>query len=527
MSEFHRLDPAADARFLDARVADPLTGVPFQPANTVVLCARCGQVSLRETWEAIGGCPNGHDTPTDWDVDAALAAGDGARVARPVAPPPPVATPVVDAPRRSRGLPLVLAVLGVAALVIGGIVVAGLLTDEDEAPVAVVEDAPTAPTGPRAVAVEAGETEGALTEDDFLGETGRYQDLYTVAADSSGRLFSFVVSSDEFFPDLYVETPDGERVEAETSDNDGDEGVTRTVAVRDLRGPGLYRVFVSSRRPEATGSYRLRVRAADPSRPLRAGASAFEAELGTFSQRAAGYFRDRYTFSGAAGREHVVTVRSSAFAPTVAITGPGGAVGGETGRAGGSVTFTFTPERSGTHTLVVSSRTADQRGRYTVQLVVEPEPEPEPEVRARPLPTDGRAVSDSLAAGDTEAFGFTGRLGDRVRVEVRSGDFTPSLTLVAPNGTRTPASPDGDRARVEATLASAGTYRVIVGASGGGGAYRVTLDREAAVTADDIPRMPGADRPAPAPPPAPVPDPDDGEGGGGEPYRAQPIDGAP
>ncbi|MGB3544413.1 MAG: hypothetical protein WBA11_15955, partial [Rubrivirga sp.] len=119
------------------------------------------------------------------------------------------------------------------------------------------------------------------------------------------------------------------------------------------------------------------------------------------------------------------------------------------------------------------------------------------------------------------SYTVRGRVGDRVRLEVRSDDFTPSLTLVAPDGTRIAASPDGDRARIRETLAQGGTFRVIVGAAGGDGAYRLTLEQQAAVSADDIPRLPGADPQRPAPPPAQ----EEGGGDGGEDYEPQPIGG--
>ncbi len=484
---FHRLDPDSDARFLRARVADPLTGVPFRPTNTVVMCATCGQVSLRETWEAVGGCPNGHDTPAEWDLDAALAAGDGAAGARPSVRP--AAASASTAPAKRSPWPVLLAVLAVAVVVVGGLFAVGLFTDDDEVPVEVVVPEPTGPTGPEAVSVQVGTVSGALTASDFQTENGRYQDLYTFAADSSGRVLSFTVISEDFYPDLYVETPEGERVEAETLGDDEADGM-RTVAVRSLRGPGLYRIFLSSRQPGDTGDYELRVRQEDPVRPLAPNASPFAAELGAFSQQVDGFYRDRYTFASVEGREHVVTVRSSVFAPTVAVTGTGGAITGTSGRAGGSVTFAFTPERAGTFTLVVSSQTREQRGAYTVQLAVEEEAEPE----GRPIPTDGRAVTDSLAAGDTQVYRFQGRLGDRVRIEVRADGFTPALTLIGPDGSRVPAAPDGDRVRLRTTLSSEGAYRLLVGATGGGGEARTTLEREAAVTSEDIPRLPGADR---------------------------------
>ena len=518
--EFHRLDAAADARFLRARVADPLTRVPFRPTNEVVMCGTCGTVSLRETWEALGGCPNGHRRAAAWDVAAALSAGDGAATAAPRPTPTGARSPAAPPPeeRKSNWLTWVLVAVGVAGLVVLGVGVVGMLGDGDDTAVVEADNAPSGPTGPEAIVIaEPSLVEGSLTEGDYQTPDGRYQDLYTFAADSSGAVLAFRASSEDFFPDLVVETPEGDRVEAETLSDDPDTGA-RVVAVTGLRGPGLYRILIAARRPGETGDYAFRIVSENPVRPLAPNGSAVQAELGEFSERVEGFFRDRYRFSGAAGREHTVTVRSSAFAPVVQMQGPGGAVSGETGRAGGVVTFVFTPERDGTHTLVVTSQSAGRTGAYTVQLAVEAAPEPE-EVVVRTLPTNGQAVADSLQAGDTQTYTLRGRVGDRVRLEVRAEGFTPSLTLVGPDGERTPASPDGDRARIRTTLSTAGAYRVIVGATDGSGVARTTLEQEAAVTSEDIPRLPGAgglSGEAPAPPPA-----------DGEDYRPQPIDNAP
>lgn len=514
MSEFHRLDAATDARFLRARVEDSLTKTPFRPTNEVVLCRTCGLVSLRETWEAVGGCPNGHDTPARWDERRALAAGDGAATLPPRSPRPVAAPPE---PQKNRWLLPALLALLVGGGLVAAVVFGGLLGDEEV--VEEVDPAPAAPTGPEAINVaEPGLIEGALDTGDFL-EDGRYRDLYTFAADSSGRVLTFRASSEDFFPDLLIETPEGDRVEAETVERDDDTGRV-TVRVADLRGPGLYRILLSSRQPEETGEYALRIVAEVPTRPLTPGGSAVTATLGELSENVEGFFLDRYRFSGAADREHTITVRSSAFAPTVRLQGPSGNVRGETGRAGGVVTFVFTPGASGTHTLIVSSQSPAKRGAYSVQLAVGPAP-PAPErevVVRRTLPTNGTPVSDSLAAGDTQSYTIRGRVGDRIRLEVRSNDFTPSLTLVAPDGSRLPATPDGDRARLRETLAAAGTFRVIVGASGGDGTYRLTLEQQAAVSADDIPRLPGADQPRNTPIPT-----EESGGDGEEEYEPQPI----
>ena len=518
MPEFHRLDADADARFLRARVPDPLTRTPFRPTNQVVMCRTCGVVSLRETWEALGGCPNGHPTAAPWDAAAALAAGDGAATG---VPRPARATPPPPEPASRWRTPLLVA-LGVAGLAGLGVVVAGLLQNDDAVPEETVVAAPADPTGPQAVSLtEPGLTQGSLSASDFEDESGRYRDLYTFAADSSGHLLTVRVSSDDFVPDLVVETPAGDRVEAEDVSVDDGSG-TRTFQIADLRGSGLYRIVITSRQPAETGGYAVRLTQEEPVRPLAAGGSAVQAELGKFSERADGFFRDRYEFAGTGGREHTVTVRSSAFAPVVTVTGPGGAVRGETGRAGGVVTYVFTPGQTGSHTVLVTSQSRGQRGAYSVQLAVEAEREEARPVEelTGPALRVGAGVSDSLAVGGSETYVLRGRTGDRVLIEARTDGFTPSLVLIGPDGTRTAASPDGDRARVRLTLPSTGTYRVVVGAASGEGGYRLTLEQQAAVTSDDIPRLPGADTPRQAP------GRDEGERAPGT-YRPQPIDGRP
>lgn len=504
--EFHRLDAEADAEFFRAFPSDPISGVAFRPTNRVVRCATCGLVSLRETWEAVGGCPNGHATPGPWTP---VVPGDGASVAVSRPTPTRAATPVAAGPVREtqRGWLLPLALI-VAALVIGSLFLFWYLNRE--AP-PVIEEAPIVetPTGPTAVVVQAGDIEGSLGGSDFRGTDGRYQDLYTFAADSSGRVLGFTVTSSDFYPDLIVETPDGTQVEAESLGSDGEAGVRR-VAIRNLRGPGVYRLLVTSRQPAVSGDYTVRITQENPVQPLPTNGRSVQAELGAFSQLVDGYYRDTYRFSGAGGREHTLVVRSSAFAPALSLRGPSGDVQGETGRAGGSVTFTFTPAASGTHTLVVTSRDKGKKGAYTVQLSVEEAPEPE--VTEAPVTVGLRAggppLRDSLAVGATKAYRIRGQIGDRVTLDVRTDGFTPTLFIVAPDGQRTPAEPDGDRARLRLTLPSAGAYRVVVGSRDDGeGEFTLSLEQEAAVEAAPIPRLPGGE-PAQAPPPA-----DDGDTG--------------
>ncbi len=544
MPDFHRLDPAADAPFLRRGTADPLSRVAFRPTNAVVMCATCGLVSLRETWEACGGCPNGHATAAPWDAAAAeRASGDGA--SRAVAPPlparpgvAPIATVPMPAysepePTRRTGLWIV---LGVVAALLAALGVATLL-NRDETPAQPGQAATTAgPSAPQSVAVEAGETVGALDDSDFRAADGRYQDLYAFRADSSGRTLTFTVSSDAFYPDLVVTGPDSTANEAQTvtTDND-DESDTRTVSVRGLRGPGLYQVLISSRRPQATGGYSLQIRQEDPVVALPVNGRQVAGELTRRSVKADDRYRDTYSFTGAADREHTITVKSDAFTPTVVVSGPSGsAVRGASAPTSGGTVYKFTPTAAGSYRVVVSTRETDRTGTYTVLLAVAAPPPPAPTPRtddadaapsAGALRAGGAPVRDSLAAGDSRTYSASGRVGDRVSVEVRATGFTPTLTIIGPDGQRTPATADGDRARARVTLPADGRFRVVVGSAGGSGTYSVSLEQQAGVTATPIPRTPGADVPrAPAPPPStdpadvkqPLPDPN---------YRPQPLGG--
>ena len=534
MADFHRLDADADRVFLNRELVDPLTRVAFRPTNRVARCKTCGLVTLRETWEAVGGCPNGHATADRWDPKRA-AAGDGQLGAPPVVAAPAAAS-AASKPERPAWLVPFLAALGVAALVAVGVLIARSASDDAPPPPPPPVEADD-PDGPVATAAAAGETAGELSEGDFRTDAGHFQDLYTFAADSSGRVLVFTLSTDDFYPDMVVTTPAGERVESEQLDNQIEgEGVgtnvTRRLRVEGLTGPGQYRVLVSTRQPLGTGAYTLTIRQESPVRPLSAGAQPLAGTLGTGSQLADGFYTDRYSFRGVEGREHTLTVQSTAFAPSAVVDGN---VRGQTERGADRVVYTFTPPRTGTYTLAVGSRERGKTGAYTVRLVVAPEPPPET-TTAEPSPprttaatgtalrAGGAATRDSLAVGESKTYTFRGRVGDRVTVDARTDGFSPSLVLIGPDGQRVAGPGDGDRARVRSTLATEGSYRVILSGSGAG-AFSVELSQRAAPTSDDIPRLPGQTARPPAPTPAPVPPappPTDGD------YTPQPIgDGTP
>jgi hypothetical protein len=145
----------------------------------------------------------------------------------------------------------------------------------------------------------------------------------------------------------------------------------------------------------------------------------------------------------------------------------------------------------------VTSREAGKRGAYTVNLDAGPEPEEDeadaPVVRA--LTPNAAPARDSLAAGQQVTYTFAGRVGDRVRVDARALGFSPSVVLVGPDGRRLPGQTDDERATVSETLATAGTYRVIVSGGEASGLFQLSLEKTEAPRAADIPRLPGMDTP--------------------------------
>lgn len=531
MADLHRLDASADRAFLREGRTDPYTGVAFRPTNTVVV-AGDGTVLLRETWDALDGAWHGSTETIPWSRRAAR--GDGAATRRPTvvptatptrgpAPPPP------PPQKKRRWWVPALAALVVAGVAIGGVWLAGTMR-ADEEPV-VVEAPAEEPALAAPTLIRVGTVDGELGEGDARGTSGRYEDRFTFAADSSGKILSFVVEAEGFLPDLLVTAPDGRRLDGEALDEDG-----RRVAVRNVAGPGRYEVLVTSREPLGEGAYTLTTRAETPEVTIAADGRTITARLGERSSFDQGFYRDTYRFRAEKDREYTLQIASAAFRAAPTLTSGGRPAQAERRRDGDAVTLRFKPAADATYRLVVTSEGSNQRGQYTLRLAAGPKPQaPAPAVTPSrsggPLAANGAPARDSLGTGATRTYTFAGRVGDRVRLDARATGFAPRLVLIGPDGRRVAADPDGDRASLRETLTADGTYRVQVGSGEGSGLYQVSLESRAAERAADIPRLPGADRPRPTPPPAPAPEPApppaEGEGGsgddGGEEYQPTPI----
>ncbi len=92
------------------------------------------------------------------------------------------------------------------------------------------------------------------------------------------------------------------------------------------------------------------------------------------------------------------------------------------------------------------------------------------------LPLNGQAISGRLGPGDNtlpdnsyyKSYGFEGRAGQRVTIEMSSREIDPTLFLLKPDGSRLAEnddiSPSNPNARITVTLPATGVYLVIANA---------------------------------------------------------------
>ena len=296
------------------------------------MCATCGLVSLRETWEACGGCPNGHA-----DRRPVERRRGGPRLGRRRDAPgrrpagrrsdgrPGLAA---DAePARRTGLWIALGVGRPRARARGRLLAhARQAKRRSRRPSRPRRSRPRRSRSPPRSA----RPRASSAATDFRTPDGYCQDLYVFAADSSGRTLTFTVESDAFYPDLVVTGPG--RARRRGRDRRRGRGRDRRCGASPcatLRGPGTYRILISSRRPAATGALHAphppggaRDRAPDDG-PAGPGHAHDAQPAGRRPLPRHVQLRRRRR-----SREHTITVRSSAFTPAVTVTGPGGTVRG-------------------------------------------------------------------------------------------------------------------------------------------------------------------------------------------------------
>jgi hypothetical protein len=205
-----------------------------------------------------------------------------------------------------------------------------------------------------------------------------------------------------------------------------------------------------------------------------------------------GEYFDVYTFTGGAGQRAVVDLRSGDFDPYVFVRAPSGEqfdnddFEGDANRSLLSLDLT----ESGQYRVTVTSYREGETGGYTLSIDVGAATA----IAAR-VDRNGRleAGDGTLTTGEfVDTYEFEGSPGQHVAIDLRSSAFDTYLILRDPAGEQT-ENDDSDEggdtghSSIEADLAEAGTYRVLVTSyeSGESGAYSLTIDPAA-------PRAPGS-----------------------------------
>lgn len=327
---------------------------------------------------------------------------------------------------------------------------------------------------------------GALSAADERISTGEYVDTWTLTG-RRGQTLTISMESTDLDAYLMVRGP-GDLAE----DNDDDpaaRGSTNARLTVTLPASGQMRIRPTSYRPGETGAYVLTVAegeaadgapqafAADESGVLRVGAAVSGDLRQGDGQLQQGEYYDAYTLRGRRGQQLEITMQSGAFDTYVAIVGPDefGAYNDDDVDAGGTDSrMLVTLPRDGDYTVVATSYAGGETGAYQLRVAETTAVAPGQGIAAAADSIAvGREQRGSLAQGDatlrsgefTDSYRFRGRAGQRLTVEMASGDFDTYLILVAPSGVQeenddAPGG-GGTNSSLETVLAEDGDYTII------------------------------------------------------------------
>ncbi|NLF31914.1 MAG: caspase family protein [Planctomycetes bacterium] len=202
---------------------------------------------------------------------------------------------------------------------------------------------------------------------------------------------------------------------------------------------GQYKVTVSAYNENGTGDYWASAERIAPGEGLRVIEGSLQSGDDCLSS---GEYRDVHTFTARAGETACVELIGEGFNAYLIVVGPDGAQVENDDRAGGvGDSCVILPiERTGDYRAVATSAAAGETGRYT--LLVHRRSE-QREVHHGRLSADDRRQDGK----HVDTYGFTGRAGRRMRVELRSEEFDACLVVRTPGGKELTDDDGGTRGR--------------------------------------------------------------------------------
>jgi len=314
--------------------------------------------------------------------------------------------------------------------------------------------------------------DAALSEDDQAAPDDGYRfDTYAINAES-GRSYEVIMRSDAF--DTVLEVYRG-AVEGEplASDDDGlGEDLNSRLRFTADEG-GVYTIRARSLSSDETGAYTLSLAERQPTpepaaTPIRLGQTLEGALDDKDAEGDDGVF-DAYSFEAAAGERvelamnaddldsllRVGVVRNGVFVEQAM---------NDDGADGLNSRLIFTADEAGTYVIHATSYAGRGRGAYSLSMSEGPAP-----IRATPI-TIGDRVRGELTADTArnandrpaDAYRFSGREGQRVRIDMSSRNFDSYLELFDNNqqslATDDDGGPTGLDSRLLFTLPQTGDY---------------------------------------------------------------------
>jgi hypothetical protein len=219
--------------------------------------------------------------------------------------------------------------------------------------------------------------QGVLADGDPMMDDGEFCDEYELEVDSGQRL-QIRLTSEDFDTYLVYLDPSGTQQDNDDMDYSLDSGLDVIVGAA-----GTARIGVTSYRGGATGSYTLRVDGDGVGRglgvrsaiPTVGGGTALtrgrtvNGQLGPGDQTmGGGELCDVYSIFSQAGQSFTITLTSENMAPRLVVRLPGGEQCESPPATGPQTTLTVTAPQTGPCTIVATTATPGQSGRYSLRV---------------------------------------------------------------------------------------------------------------------------------------------------------------
>ncbi|MES2833782.1 MAG: pre-peptidase C-terminal domain-containing protein [Pseudomonadota bacterium] len=364
--------------------------------------------------------------------------------------------------------------------------------------VSVVEGAGDAIMAEGGGSASVGTNSGQLRAGDQQLDAGEYMDRWTLTG-TPGQRYVARLNASDFDAYLIIR---GEGVEEDNDDDATGRGSTNSRIEFVMPADGDVTIAATSYQANETGTYQLLIEApgqtqtaqADTVGSLRLGQSINGQLAQGDPTLSSGEFMNVYTFSGRAGQQIDLRLRSSAFDPYLFINGPNDFAlandDDDSGADGTNSRLIVTLPADGEYRVYATSYQAGEAGAYSLsaaQATGEAAAVATAASSGTPAFETGIDFGGDLSASDerldngkyADGYTFSGRRGERVSLTLESSAFDAYLMMIGPDDSLV-ENDDGvegsTNSRIDVTLPADGDYTIGVTSYNAGetGAYRFT-----------------------------------------------------